>query len=116
VADKKEEKKVEFQIPTFDKKDIEENKVYGAIGYLGILFLIPLLLKKDSKFAMACAKQGIVITGCQIISSVLIPVVGIGVLLNFAVTIIIIIGFIKAITGNYFRVPLVGEFGEKINI
>ena len=116
MADKKEEKKVEAPTMTFDQKDIDENKIYGAVGYLGILFLIPLLLKKDSKFAMACAKQGIVLTICQIICSFLIPVFGIGVLLNLAVTVIIIIGFIMGITGKYFRVPLVGEMGEKINI
>ena len=100
----------------FDQKDIDDNKIFGAVGYLGILFLIPLLAKKESKFAMACAKQGIIITVAQIISSFLVPVFGIGILLNAAVFVVMVIGFIYALTGKYFKIPLVGDMGEKINI
>ncbi len=31
---------------TADEKDIQENKLWAFLSYLGILFLIPLLLKK----------------------------------------------------------------------
>jgi hypothetical protein len=40
-------------------KDAEDNRVMAAIGYLGILFLVPLLVKKDSPFAQFHAKQGL---------------------------------------------------------
>ena len=43
-------------IPMGDPKDVEENKLIAAVGYLGILFLIPLLAKKDSPFAQFHAK------------------------------------------------------------
>ena len=34
-----------------DDKVVEEGKIFALVGYIGILCLIPLLLKKDNKFA-----------------------------------------------------------------
>ncbi len=39
--------------PTFDPKDIEQNKGVAVLSYLWILFAIPLFLKRDSKFSQA---------------------------------------------------------------
>ncbi|MFA4930558.1 MAG: hypothetical protein WC570_01680 [Patescibacteria group bacterium] len=116
MAEKKEEVKKEAVDLKFDQKDIDENKIYGAVGYLGILFLIPLLAKKESKFAMACAKQGMILTICQIISGFLVPVFGLGVILNLVIVVIMIIGFIMGLSGKYLRIPLVGQIGESFKI
>ena len=43
----------------FDEKDIEANKVLSLFSYLGILFLIPLLACKDSKYAKFHVNQGL---------------------------------------------------------
>ena len=56
-----EEKKEAAPAPSGSSKDVEENKAMAAIGYLGILFLIPLLANKDSPFAQYHAKQGMVL-------------------------------------------------------
>lgn len=42
----------------FDPSDINQNKVMAVLSYFGILVLIPLLAKKDSKYAQYHAKQG----------------------------------------------------------
>ena len=65
-------------------KQIDENKVIAAIGYFGILCLLPLILKKDSPFAQFHGKQGLVLliafvllwgvnVGALLISGTLVP-------------------------------------------
>jgi len=64
--------------PFFDPKDIEENKGVAALSYLFILFLIPLLTRKNSKFSQAHAKQGLILCIMEIIASffIWIPILG----------------------------------------
>ena len=38
-------------VPKFDPKDVEDHKVMAALSYVGILFLIPLLVLTQSRFA-----------------------------------------------------------------
>ena len=45
-------------------KEIQEGKMYAVIAYLGILCLVPLLLKKENKFALFHGKQGLVLFIC----------------------------------------------------
>ncbi len=47
--------------PDADAADIEQNKVYAMVGYLGILFLVPLLAAPNSRYARYHANQGIVL-------------------------------------------------------
>ncbi len=44
----------------FDPADIEQNKIISLFSYLGILFLIPLLARPDSKYARFHVNQGII--------------------------------------------------------
>ena len=41
--------------------DVEANKTVAALSYISILFLVPLLGKRDSKFAQFHAKQGLIL-------------------------------------------------------
>ena len=91
--------------------DIEKNKVMGILAY--ILFLIPLLAAKDSKFAMYHANQGLVL----LISSVAVQVVArfvpfLGTLLanlcSLAAFALIVIGIINASKGEMKPLPLIG--------
>jgi len=101
-------------------KDVEENKAIAAIGYIGILFLIPLLAKKDSPYAQYHAKQGLVLFVADVILGFVgwIPfigwaVLGIGGLLVF---ILFIIGLMNALGGKMQPLPVIGSYGEKIKI
>ena len=55
---------------TSSSSDVEKNKVYAILAYLGILFLIPMLAAKDSPFAQYHAKQGMVLLIAEVILSV----------------------------------------------
>lgn len=94
-------------------KDVEENKVLAAISYLWIVSLIILLVKKESKFAKFHAKQGLIL---WIASIVFWFIPWIGWILNLVIFVFIVIGFIQAISGKWYKVPLVGQLAAKIKI
>lgn len=103
-------------VPTFDPKDVEENKLIGALSYIWILFLIPLLTKKDSKFCKEHAKQGLVLFIVWIVASLVIWFPILGQLLGLAILIVNIIAFIKALQGEFWEIPLIGPLRNKFNL
>lgn len=117
------EEKKEFVVPTnlseADKKDIEENKAITALSYLGILVLIPLLAKKESKFAQFHAKQGLVNFAALIICSVVfaIPFVGwiVGFIGYIVFMVIGIMGIVAALQGQYKALPILSKFAHMMN-
>jgi len=104
----------------FDAKDIEKNKAIAAIGYLCILFLVPLLAAKNSPFAQFHAKQSMVLfVGWVIIWVIgLIPILGwiIGFLGTILLAILSLIGLIKALQGEAWEIPMVADFAKKLKI
>ena len=112
-----EEKNQEEKI---QDKDIQENKIIAALGYIGILCLIPLLAKKESKFALFHGKQGLVLFIAEIITYFIfvIPVLGwtTGFILNTCWIILSVIGIIKASTGELWKMPVLSQYAEKIKL
>lgn len=41
--------------------DVEQNKIYAILAYIGILFIVPLLVAKESPFAKYHTNQGVVL-------------------------------------------------------
>lgn len=102
--------------PVDEKKDVEENKAITYLSYLGILFLVPLLAKKDSPFAVFHAKQGLVLTIGWFIGGPLYVVMGLGALVHLAVFVLSIIGLINVSNGLKKDLPIVGDLAKKFNI
>lgn len=118
----------------FDAKDIEENKVISLFSYIGILFLIPMLAKPDSKYAKFHANQGIALfivsIAVTIVKVVVTAIVSALLLsisytlyrtinslvslvfnaLSLAVGVVAILGIINAVTGKAKTLPLIGGF------
>jgi uncharacterized membrane protein len=102
-----------------ENKEIQEGKIFGVIGYLWILCLVPLLFKKENKFALFHGKQGLVLFLGDIAAGIImmIPIIGlIGFLAFFIFAILRLIGIIQALLGNYWKIPVVGDIAEKFNI
>jgi len=105
-------------------KEVEEGIVWAIIGYLGILFLVPLLAKKDNKFALYHAKQGLVLFIAEIIIWVVavvlafIPIIGwiIALVLWILLLVMFIMGIVNAATGKYKALPIIGGIAEKWKI
>lgn len=107
-----------------EQKTIDEGKGLAWLSYLGILFLIPLLVNKDNEYSKFHVKQGIVLficeVGWQIASFIfsIIPVLGsIIVSAGFLVLfILMVIGIINAINGKTESLPVIGKYAEKIRL
>lgn len=103
-------------------KDIEENKVITFLSYLGILALVPLLVKTDSKFAQFHAKQGIVLFVVWFVASWIagfIPVIGwflVAPIVTIAGIVLTIIGLMNVAKGEMKELPIIGDVVKKVNI
>lgn len=103
-------------------KKHDESKALAFIGILlGIVgFIIVLLAKRDSKYAMFYAKQGLVLTVAFVIVSIAgrIPILGgivegIG---SLIFSVLWIIGLVYSLSGKMKDIPLVGEFAKKFDV
>lgn len=89
----------------------EKNKAMGILAY--ILFFIPLLAAKDSKFAMYHANQGLALFISAVAAQVfahLIPFIGwlLGSLCSLGVLVLMVVGIISASKGEMKPLPLIG--------
>ena len=97
-------------------KDIEKNKAIAALSYAWILCLVPLLGKRDSKFAQFHAKQGLVLFIIEIIASLLMWFPIFGQLLMLLLVVVAVMGIIKTLNGEWWKIPYVYSWSKKINL
>lgn len=97
-------------------KDIDENKVIAAIGYIWILCLVPLFLKRNSSFAQFHAKQGLVLFIAEIVGMLLYWIPLVGQILFVILIILSVIGIVKALGGQEWELPILGRYAKKINL
>jgi uncharacterized membrane protein len=113
-----EEPRVEVTVG--EPKEIEEGKIFAFLGYWGILFLVPLLAKKENRFALFHAKQGLVLFIAEVIVGILlcIPFIGwiIGFLGSIFCLVMAIIGMVQSLSGKYWKMPWLGTYAERIKI
>jgi uncharacterized membrane protein len=96
--------------PVSGDKVVEEGKGMAWLSYIGILFLVPLLAKKDNAFCMHHAKQGLVYFIIEFCLAILlvIPFLGwiIYVLGMLFMLVMSIIGLVQSLQGNYWEAPI----------
>ena len=88
-----------------------DSKLMAALSYLWILSIVMLLIKKGDDFVKFHARQGLILF---IVSVILWFIPVLGWILNLLVLILVIVGFIKALSGEKWKIPIVGDLGEKI--
>lgn len=96
--------------------DVEEHKLVAALSYVWILFLIPLLLNRDSKFSQFHARQGLILCIIEIVGSLVFWIPVVGQILFLLVLIIAVMGFIKTLQGEWWKAPLIYRWSEKIKL
>ncbi|NHN32321.1 hypothetical protein G9U52_20995 [Paenibacillus sp. S3N08] len=98
---------------TVDPADANENKWVGVLAY--IIFFIPLLVAKQSRFAMFHANQGLLLLLLCVAANVIlgfIPIIG-WILLpfaNLATLGLAIYGIIQAANGLIKPLPVIGNY------
>ncbi len=88
----------------YDQADIEANKIYAILAYIGILWLVGLLAAKDSKFTRFHVNQGIILFIAELLT--VIPVIGW--IWAIVVFVFAILGIVNAASGKAKEVPLIG--------
>jgi len=89
-----------------------DSNLMAALSYVWIISIIMMIIKKEDKFVVFHAKQGLILFIASFIG--IIPFIGW--LIWIVVVILDIVGFIKALSGEKYKIPVVGDLAEKINI
>ena len=111
-----EQKTTASATPAPKDSDVEANKIIAALSYVWILFLIPLLGKRDSKFAQFHAKQGMVLFIIELIGGLVMWLPVFGQLLMLALIVIAIMGIVKTLNGEWWEIPYVYNWSKKISL
>ncbi len=101
-----------------DAQDAADNKWLALIGYIGLLFLVPMLAAPNSKFARFHANQSIVLFIAGIILGVAttmvgwIPLVGwlFAAVAGVLPTVFMILGMVNAFNGKAKELPIIGKY------
>ena len=85
----------------YEEEDIKKNKFFAVISYLPLLFLIPLIFRKKSKFARFHANQGLSLFVTELIVSAIYLILkwvftffaltGLFIALNFVMAVVFIV-------------------------
>jgi len=100
----------------FDTQDIKDNIYVAALSYLWILFLVPLLLKRESKFAQSHAKQGLILFIAEMFSMLFFWLQPIHAIVVFLFIFASAYGIVQALKGEAWEVPFIGKYADKLNI
>ena len=101
------------------KEEKKEGKkdLMAILSYIGLLFLVPLLARKDNTFAQFHAKQGLVLFIAEIATMFIawIPILGwiIGLVAWITWFVLSIIGIINVVNDKQVPLPVIGKFAEK---
>jgi uncharacterized membrane protein len=105
--------------------DVDKNKVFAILAYLGILVLVPLLAAKESRFARYHTNQGLVLflaaIVCGFAGAILsfmlafVPVIGriaclIWPAIWLSTLVLAVMGIINAAGGKCQPLPVIGQF------
>jgi uncharacterized membrane protein len=92
------------------KADATRNNDIAAFSYLWILSIPIYVMNEKSEYVTFHARQGIVLFVCSILFF-MIP--GLGIYLNILLLIFAVIGFIMALSGSAYPLPVIGYIAEK---
>ena len=102
----------------YDTQDVQNNKIWAALSYVGILFILPLLVNGgQSRYAKYHANQGFILFLADIVAGIVggilgkIPVLGgiLSALISLATLALMIIGILNAANGKAKQLPLIGN-------
>jgi len=124
-------------------KSAENNRISAAIGYIPFLFLVPMFANREDEFAQFHGKQSMVLfsafiivwIGLWLINLILSGILGhifiigflfkgiawlihnvIGAIVSIGYLVLAIMGIINASAGNYWRIPVIGAYSERLKI
>ena len=98
--------------------EVRDALFFAVIGYMSFLCFVPLMLKKENKFALFHGKQALVLFILELAAAILkvVPVFGDLVFtLSFVVLgILSLVGIVKVLMGERWEIPVVHEIAGRI--
>ena len=102
------------------QEHLPDDRFIAAIGYVGILCIVPLLLKKDSPYSQHHGKQGLVLLIAWMVLWVgnVIPVLGqmVWMIGSLVLLVLMILGIINALNGKLWEMPVLGAYAKKLKL
>jgi len=89
-----------------------DSNLMAALSYVWIISIVMLIIKKDDEFVKFHAKQGLIL----FIASFIGVIPFIGWIIWIVVVVLDIVGFIKALSGERYKIPVIGDISSKINV
>ena len=86
---------------------IDMTKLYAVLAYLGIFFIIPLFMCKDSEFVRFHTNQGIVLFIASVICAA-VPIIGW--IASIGILVLMVVGIINVSNNEMKELPLIGKF------
>lgn len=108
--------------PPSQKEDpiIQDGKFFAAVGYLSFLCFVPLLLKKENKFAQFHGKQALLLFILEIAAGILSVIPALGDLISISgfvvFGIVSLVGVVKVLMGEYWEMPIIYEISNRISL
>lgn len=98
-------------------EEIQQGKTMAIVAYL--IFFIPLLMEdmRKNKFVMFHTEQSILIVILYVLVSIVGTLTcGVGMVLYILCIVLQVIGIINAANGEVKLLPVIGQYGEKLNL
>ena len=104
----------------YDSADIENSKILSLFSYIGILFLIPLIAKPQSKYARFHINQGLVLFIFEAVEKLIVKILDSIMIIKLPITIadwicdfvflvFAILGIVNAVSGAAKELPVIGK-------
>lgn len=90
-----------------------ESKVFAALSYVSILFLLPYFLRRDDSFAMYHARQGLVLLIYGVLADILGTIPVIGWIFGLFRIYCVFKGISNAVKGVKEPLPYIGKYAER---
>ena len=103
--------------PGDESHPVREGTIFAVLAYLSILWIIPLIFKKDNPFVLHHSKQGLVIFVAQLgifILQIVFPwVLKAGL---FILGVLSLVGIVACLRGRSIDLPVISSIAESITV
>ena len=89
------------------------SKIFAALSYFSVLWLLPFLFAPNDPYAKFHAKQGIVLFVISLIVDALTAFKGIFAILYAARLYLIVVGVMNAVSGRMAKLPWIGQLADR---
>lgn len=100
-------------VPPKDKSSTDTSKIFAALSYLSILFVLPYIFAPNDNYAKYHAKQGLALFIASIVGDLVFGIVGFGWLMTLAKLYLIYKGMTTALAGKDEPLPFIGWITDK---